>query len=97
MAKQNKLIYPKSIGAELWLYFILFIDTHPYTGLVRTSFDEPQVNSSIPAWELKSSLRKLVKHGFITVRVTKQNVLVIKLKHYGSGNRKLARTKTRQS
>jgi hypothetical protein len=84
MTKQKNLIYPKSIGAELWLYFMLFLDARPFNGAVRTTIEELQVDSNISAQELKLALRKLVSHGFITMRVTKQNVLVIKLKHYGT-------------
>jgi hypothetical protein len=97
MAKQNKITYPKSIGAELWLYFILFIDARPFTGLVRTTIDKLYEKSNIPMRELKGALQKLAKHGFITMRATKQNGLIIKLKHYGTRNRKLARSGMRQS
>lgn len=94
MIEQNKLTYPKSIGEELWLYFILFLDARLFTGVVKTTVQGLHTDSGIPVKELKPALQKLVRHRFITLRRTKQNALLIKLKHYGSRKSKLARSKS---
>jgi hypothetical protein len=52
------------------------------TGVIETTVDELVDSSNIPITELKPALRKLVRHGFITMKQRKNN-LTVKLKHYG--------------
>ena len=84
MTKQNtQLSYPKAIGAELWLYFLLFIDADLRTGIVETTFNDLQQDSRIPAKELRRALRKLTKLGFIRIRQSNQDELIIRIAHLG--------------